>query len=289
MAAAVDLVRYELRGPVALLTIDHPPVNVVSAEVLERLVARLAEVEADPRARVVVLASASAKAFGAGANITEMAPLGPAEAAAHGARGQAATVALERIPLPVIAAVNGSALGGGCELALACDFIIASEDARFGQPEINLGLMPGWGGTQRLPRWIGPAQARLWIMTGRSVSAQEAAAMGLVAKVVARSELLPSAIALAEELASKSATALAAAKFALNHAIAPGASADLAYELELWHRLFSTIDQKEGMSAFLEKRSWIPAARPSAFELRTLLEEPSPAARRGEPVGKAKS
>jgi enoyl-CoA hydratase/carnithine racemase len=264
MAATADLVRYELRGAVALLTIDNPPVNVVSAGVLERLVARLSEVEADPRARVVVLASASEKAFGAGANIKEMAALGPAEAERHGGRGQAATVALERLPLPVIAAVNGSALGGGCELALACDLVIASEEARFGQPEINLGLMPGWGGTQRLPRWIGPAQARYWIMTGRSVSAKEAEAMGLVLKVVPRAELLPSAIALAEELAGKSATALAAAKFAVNHAVAPGAEADLAYELGLWHQLFATPDQKEGMRAFLEKRSWTPAPRPRA-------------------------
>jgi enoyl-CoA hydratase/carnithine racemase len=269
---APELVRYELRGPVAILTMDNPPVNVVTAGVLERLVARLAEVEAEPLARVVVLASASSKAFGAGANIKEMADLGPSEAKRHGSRGQAATVALERLPMPVIAAVNGSALGGGCELALACDLVIASEDARFGQPEINLGLMPGWGGTQRLPRWIGPSQARYWIMTGRSVSAKEAEAMGLVLKVVPPAELLSSALSLAEELAGKSATALAAAKFAVNHAIAPGADAALAFELELWHGLFATPDQKEGMKAFLEKRSWTPATR-----------------HRAEPGGKAKN
>jgi enoyl-CoA hydratase len=264
MPESADLVRYELKGPVALLTLDNPPVNVVSIGVLEHLVARLAEVEAEPRARVVVLASASDKAFGAGANIKEMAPLTPPEAARHGARGQAATVALERLPMPVIAAVNGSALGGGCELALACDLILASEDARFGQPEINLGLMPGWGGTQRLPRWIGPAQARYWIMTGRPVTAREAEAMGLVLKVVPKAELLASALALAEELAGKSATALAAIKLAVNHAIAPGRDRDLAYELELWQQLFATADQKEGMRAFLEKRPWTPAPRNAA-------------------------
>jgi len=224
------------------------------------------------RASLEALASASSKAFGAGANIKEMADLGPSEAKRHGSRGQAATVALERLPMPVIAAVNGSALGGGCELALACDLVIASEDARFGQPEINLGLMPGWGGTQRLPRWIGPSQARYWIMTGRSVSAKEAEAMGLVLKVVPPAELLSSALSLSEELAGKSATALAAAKFAVNHAIAPGADAALAFELELWHGLFATPDQKEGMKAFLEKRSWTPATR-----------------HRAEPGGKAKN
>lgn len=251
--APADLVRYERRGPIALLTIDHPPVNVLDANVLDALVRRLDDAEADPEARVVVLASGSERTFAAGANIREMAPMGPGEAHEHGARGQGATRRIERLPLPVIAAVNGVCLGGGCEIALACDFIVASDVASFGQPEINLGVMPGWGGTRRLPRRIGPAAARRWIMTGRSVSATEAQAQGLVDQVVPPAELLATALALAGELAEKPPVALAAAKFALLRAIDPGIEDGLAYELDLWANLFGTPDQKAGMRAFLAK------------------------------------
>jgi enoyl-CoA hydratase/carnithine racemase len=255
------LVRLERRGPVALLTLDHPPVNVLSAPVLDALIERLAEVGADASLRVVVLSGAAEKAFAAGANIREMAPMGPGEAHGHGGKGQAAAVAIERLPLPVIAAVHGSCLGGGCELALACDFVLASEDAKFGQPEVNLGVMPGWGGTQRLPRRVGAAQARYWIYTGRAVSATEARDQGWVLRVVPRDRLLPEALALAEELAGKSADALAAAKYSVQLAVDRGLAEGLAYELRLWEALFSTTDQKVGMQAFLEKRSWAPATR----------------------------
>ena len=259
---AGPLVRYELRGAVAVLTIDHPPVNVLSASVLDALRAALARAEADRGARVVVLAGAAEKAFAAGANIKEMAPMGSAEARIHGGRGQGVTTAIEALPIPVIAAVHGSCLGGGCEIALACDFIIASDDAKFGQPEINLGVMPGWGGTRRLPRRIGAARARAWILTGRPVSAAEAFEQALVHQVVPRAELLSKALALADELAAKPALALAAAKFALQQAIDPSIREGLAYELRLWSELFATADQKEGMTAFLEKR-------PARFEPRT--------------------
>lgn len=254
-------IRIERQGPVVRLTIDRPPVNVLGRDVLDALLARLDEVEADPQCRAVVLASASERAFAAGANIREMAAMGPAEAQVHGGRGQATTRRIERLPLPVVAAVNGACLGGGCEIALACDFIVASEDATFGQPEINLGVMPGWGGTRRLPRRIGAAAARRWILTGRSVSAAEAHRQGLVDQVVPRGELLPTATALAEELATKPPVALAAAKFALLRAIDPGIDDGLAYELDLWARLFGTPDQKAGMQAFLEKRSFPTGAR----------------------------
>jgi enoyl-CoA hydratase len=253
-----DLVRLERKGGTVLLTLDHPPVNVLSRAVLDALSARLSEVEADPEARTVVLASAADRAFAAGADIREMAPLDPEGARVHGARGQGVTRQIERLPLPVIAAVHGVALGGGCELCLACDFIIASADAQFGQPEINLGVMPGWGGTRRLPRRVGAANARRWILTGKSVPASEAFVHGLVDRVVSRSELLPSALALAEELATKPPLALASAKYALLESIDPRVEAGLAYELDLWARLFGTDGQKEGMRAFLEKRA--PAA-----------------------------
>jgi len=237
-----------------VLTIDHPPVNVLSGPVLEALLARLTEAEEEPAVRVVVLASAAATAFAAGADIREMALMDPEQAHLHGARGQEVTRRIERLPLPVIAAVHGACLGGGCEVALACDFVIASPDAQFGQPEINLGVTPGWGGSQRLPRRVGVARARRWIFTGRSFSAAEAHADGWIDRVVPREELLPAALALAEELAAKPPLALAAAKYEILRAADPRIEENLAYELDLWARLFGTRDQRDGMQAFLEKR-----------------------------------
>jgi enoyl-CoA hydratase/carnithine racemase len=249
------LVRSERSGGTLVLTIDHPPVNVLSREVLGALVQCLDSAELDPTVRVVVLASASEKAFAAGADIREMAAMGPDEARVHGARGQAMTRRIERLPLPVIAAVHGVCLGGGCELALACDFVIATPDAQFGQPEINLGVTPGWGGSQRLPRRVGVARARRWIYTGRSVSAAQAQAEGWIDQVVPREELRRTALALAEELASKPALALAAAKYEVLRAVDPGIDEALDFELDLWARLFGTRDQREGMRAFLEKKT----------------------------------
>ena len=260
-ASAPPWVRYERRGPVALLTLDHPPVNVLSVPVLQALGDRLREAEADSEVRAIVLASAAERAFAAGANIREMAPLDEAGALVHGKRGQALTRQIERLPLPVIAAVHGVCLGGGCEVVLACDIVLASDDAIFGQPEIALGIMPGWGGTQRLPRRIGAARARRWILTGQTVPAREAAEQGLVDRVVSRSELLPSALAFGEELATRAPLALAAAKFAMNHALDPRIDEGLAEELRLWAKLFGTEGQREGMRAFLEKRPYRAGAR----------------------------
>jgi enoyl-CoA hydratase len=253
------LVRFERRDAVALLTIDHPPVNVLSRPVLDALLEVFGEVERDPAVRAVVLASAAERAFAAGANIKEMAPMGPKEARVHGARGQEVTRRIERLPLPVIAAVHGVCLGGACEIALACDFVLASPDAQFGQPEINLGVTPGWGGSQRLPHRIGASRARRWIYTGRPASATEAYEDGWVERVVPRADLLEAALALGRELAGKPPLALAAAKYEVLRAVHPGLDEGLAYELDLWARLFGTRDQREGMAAFLEKRplpSW---------------------------------
>jgi enoyl-CoA hydratase len=269
MATPPELVRAARIERTLVLTIDHPPVNVLSRLVLEALEHRFAEAAADPEVRVVVLASAAEKAFAAGANIREMAPMGPDEARVHGGRGQAVTRTIERLPLPVVAAVHGVCLGGGCEIALACDFVIASEDALFGQPEINLGVMPGWGGTRRLPRRIGAARARRWILTGRSVPAKEAADAGLVDHVVAKPDLLPTALSLASELASKPPLALAAAKYAILNAIDPEIDAGLEYELDLWARLFGTDGQKEGMDAFLNKKP-LPAYSRADWETTSL-------------------
>jgi enoyl-CoA hydratase len=256
-----DWVHLAVSEGVAVLTIDHPPVNVLSAPVLGALLDRLGQVARDPGARVVLLESAAEKAFAAGADIREMASMGPPEARVHGARGQAVTLALERLPMPVIAAVHGVCLGGGNEIVLACDFVVASDDARFGQPEIDLGLMPGWGGTQRLPRRIGAARAREWVLTGRPVSAAEAKELGLVLKVVPRAQLATEARALATLLAGKSATGLAAAKAVLRGAIDRELDRGLGEELDRWCELFGTPDQRAGMRAFLEKRPWTPAKR----------------------------
>lgn len=275
--------RVERDGPVAIVTIDHPPVNVLSAAVLEALTSAFDGLREDRGIRAVVLEGAAERAFAAGANIREMAPMGPAEARVHGGRGQGVTRTIERLPIPVIAAVHGSCLGGGCEIALACDLIIASEDALFGQPEINLGVMPGWGGTRRLPRRIGAANARWWILSGRPVPAREALEQGLVLRVVPRDGLRAAALEVARELAQKPSTALAAAKYALLAALDPGIDAGLGYELELWSALFGTADQREGMAAFLEKRAMHSSER-EPFAAITERDPYPPPTRRPKPL-----
>jgi enoyl-CoA hydratase len=282
MASPPEFVRAARFDRTLVLTLDHPPVNVLSGDVLDALDRRFAEANADPEVRAVVLTSAAEKAFAAGANIREMAPMGPDEARVHGGRGQAITRTIERLPIPVIAAVHGVCLGGGCEIALACDFVLASDDAVFGQPEINLGVMPGWGGTRRLPRRIGAARARRWILTGRSVPASEAADDGLVDRVVPRSELLSAALSLATELAAKPPVALAAAKYAILNALDPGIDGGLEYELELWARLFGTRGQKEGMDAFLAKRPLPAYSREDWEASSTGFPWATPAARTGK-------
>jgi enoyl-CoA hydratase len=255
-----ELVLFARQGTIAVITLNHPPVNVLNRQVLDRLLARFDEIEADPELRVVIMTSSAPKAFAAGADIREMAPMDSKAAHQHGARGQSVADRIERLPIPVIAAVHGACLGGGCEIALACDFVIASEDATFGQPEINLGVMPGWGGTQRLVRRVGASRARRWIFTGESAAATTAAAEGWVDAVVSRADLGPTARRLAESLAAKAPLALAAAKYSINRAIDRGLPGGLEFELKLWAQLFDTYDQKEGMRAFLEKRSYVPAA-----------------------------
>ncbi|MEM0129797.1 MAG: enoyl-CoA hydratase/isomerase family protein [Thermoplasmata archaeon] len=261
MASPSGPVRLERDGPIAWIHLASPPVNVLARPVLDALAGALSEAEGDPALRVVVLLSDLEKAFAAGANIREMAELTPEGARAHGGRGQALTRQIERLPLPVIAAVDGVCLGGGCEIALACDLIVATPRAAFGQPEIKLGVMPGWGGTRRLPRRIGAAAARRWILTGATVPAEEAHRAGLVDRLVPPDELRGAARALAEELARLPPVALAAAKYALLHAIDPGIDEGLAYELDLWSRLFGTGDQKRGMAAFLSKQPFSVGSR----------------------------
>jgi enoyl-CoA hydratase len=203
---------------------------------------------------VLVLTGAGDRAFAAGADINEMADMSVLEGHAWGTLGHECGRLLESMPKPTIAAVNGLALGGGCELALACDIRYASEHAKFGQPEINLAVIPGWGGTQRLARAVGPALAKDLILTGRTIDAQEALRIGLVSAVYRAGELLDRALETASALAAKSAVALSAAKDAANRALQGDLGAGLSYEAILFSALFATEDQKEGMRAFVEKR-----------------------------------
>ena len=248
-------VRLERKGPVAVLTLNSPPLNILTADLLREISRQLTAASADSKVRAIVLTSGLEKGFAAGASIREMATMTVREADRHAAFGQSVTVQIEECPLPVVAAVHGICVGGGSEIIEACDFVIASDDAKFGQPEINLGVMPGFGGTQRLPRRIGPQQARAWVLLGRSVDAHSAYEHGLLWKLVPRADLMPEAMRLASELAQKPPVALAAAKYALNDAIDRSESRGLAFERRLWAQLFGTPDQREGMTAFLEKRA----------------------------------
>jgi enoyl-CoA hydratase len=208
----------------------------------------------DPAARVLVLTGAGDRAFAAGADIKEMTEMSVLEGHAWGALGHECCRLLESMPKPTLAAVKGFALGGGCELALACDIRYASESARFGQPEIQLAVIPGWGGTQRLARAVGAALAKDLILTGRSVDAAEALRIGLVSAVYPDGELLDRVLEVGASLAKKSAVALSAAKDATNRSLQGDLGPALSYEAILFAALFATEDQKEGMRAFAEKR-----------------------------------
>jgi len=251
----MDLIRSERRGAVALLTIDRPhALNALDAATLEALDARIAEVARDPGVRALVL-TGEGRAFAAGADIAAMRPFTAAEAGAFSRLGHRAFAALEALAVPTIAAVNGYALGGGCELACACDWIYASAKARFGQPEVNLAIVPGFGGTSRLVRRVGVAWAKEIVLTGEMIDAELALRIGLANRVFAPEELLEKAIGAGEAIAAKGPLAVAAAKRVMQH----GQDADVrvahALEQETFAAAFATEDRAEGMAAFLEKRA----------------------------------
>jgi enoyl-CoA hydratase len=242
-------------GGVVVVTIDRPEaLNALNRDTLSELRDRLRELATDTDARVLVVTGAGDRAFAAGADIGEMTEMSVLEGHAWGALGHECARLLESMPKPTLAAVNGFALGGGCELALACDIRYASERAKFGQPEINLAIIPGWGGTQRLARAVGAALAKDLILTGRTVDADEALRIGLVSAVYPAEELLERVLDTAAELVAKSAVALSAAKDATNRALQGDLGTGLSYEAILFAALFATEDQKEGMRAFAEKR-----------------------------------
>jgi enoyl-CoA hydratase len=235
-------------GGVATVTVDRQDaLNALDVATLTELRDRLRELADDAEVRAVVLTGAGEKAFVAGADIKYMSGLDPEQAKGWGALGHEAGRLLETMPKPTIAAVNGFALGGGCELALACDIRYASARAKLGQPEINLGIVPGWGGTQRLARVCGVGVAKDLVFTGRTIDAEEALRIGLVSAIA--DPVLDRALETARELAAKSPVALALAKRLVN--LSPGA---LEQEAEEFGDLFASEDAKEGLAAFVEKR-----------------------------------
>ncbi len=250
----MEFVRVEERGSVGLVTIDRPRArNALNRATLAELGAAFSALEAAPHLRAVVLTGAGDKAFVAGADIAEMSAFSAMEAVDFAAMGQAVLSAIENHPLPVIAAVHGFALGGGCELAMACDITLASSSARFGQPEVKLGVIPGFGGTQRLVRRVGSMRARELIFTGRVIDAEEALRIGLVHSVVA-DDVVGASLAMASSIAEMGPVAVRLAKRAVLDTDGLDLRSGLLAERNLFGLCFATEDQKEGMAAFLGKR-----------------------------------
>jgi enoyl-CoA hydratase len=239
---------------VALVTIDRQEaLNALSFDILDSIADALERLDRDPACRVVVLTGAGPRAFAAGADIKELAT--QTSASLRGGKRFAVWDRIAAVGLPVIAAVRGYALGGGCELAMACDLIIAGDDATFGQPEIRIGVIPGGGGTQRLTRAIGQAKAMEMILTGRSMSAVDAERAGLVTRVVPAETTLDAALELASRIASMPPRAVRAAKASIRAVAERPLSQGLAAEREAFFDLFDTTDQSEGMAAFIDKRA----------------------------------
>ncbi len=252
------MIRLEKQGHVAVMTISRPEaLNALDSSVLGDIAAAAEKVRNDKDIRVLVV-TGEGKAFVAGADIGEMKSLNADEGRAFGLKGQAALTAIEELPIPVIAAVNGFALGGGCELSLCADIRIASEKAKFGQPEVGLGITPGFGGTQRLPRVIGLSKAMELILTGRMIKADEALSIGLVDKVVPPEALMDEALALANVIAANAPVAVRNSKAAIRRFTGASLKADLEREAELFGACFATHDQKMAMEAFVTKTEKAP-------------------------------
>jgi enoyl-CoA hydratase/carnithine racemase len=250
-----QFVKVAIEEKIAIITIDHAPVNALNNQVLDELAAAVEEVAADSNVKAAIVTGGGQMAFVAGADINEFTKLTTPETAKEFiVKGQSTFNKIENSPKPFIAAINGVALGGGMELALACHMRIAGDRVRLGQPEINLGIIPGWGGTQRLTRIVGPAKASELILTGDNFTAQEAYRLNLVNKVVPGGEVLKTAKDLAKKVASKGALAIAAAMDSISKARDAEINAGLAVEATNVVNLVNTEDAKEGITAFLTKR-----------------------------------
>jgi enoyl-CoA hydratase len=247
-----ETILVEQRGPVTLITLNRPKaLNALNAQVLTDLLAALAAFDADPRQGCAVI-TGSEKAFAAGADIKEMSAMD--FAAMYGTDHFVGYDRLVQTRKPIIAAVAGYALGGGCELAMMCDFILAADTAKFGQPEIKLAVSPGMGGSQRLTRAVGKAKAMEMCLTGRMMDAEEAERAGLVSRIVPAADLIEESVKTATTIAEMAPIAVKANKEMVNAAFETGLTAGVQFERRLFHGLFGTEDQKEGMAAFIDKR-----------------------------------
>jgi enoyl-CoA hydratase len=246
---------FEKENGIGIITINRPKVlnalNKATMTELKELVEKIAQ---DSEVAVVIITGSSEKSFVAGADIAEMAGLSALEGRSWGKFSQAVFDQIENLPKPVIAAVNGYALGGGCELSMSCDIRIAAANAKFGQPEVLLGVIPGFAGTQRLPRLIGKGRAKELLFTGDPIDANEAYRIGLVNKVVAADQLIDAAKKMAAKIISRSPIAVRLCKAAVNEGLDMDLQSGEAYEAEAFGICFATADQKEGMTAFIEKR-----------------------------------
>lgn len=240
---------------IAKIIIDRPKaLNALNSEVLQELKKAIAEIQNRMDIRVLLIQGGGEKSFVAGADIAEMSNLNPLEGCEFGRLGQEVFSSLSELPFPTIAVIQGFALGGGCELALACDIRIASEKAKFGQPEVGLGIIPGFGGTQRLARLVGPGQAKKLIFSAEIISAAQALEIGLVEQVVAPEQLNEAALKLAQTIAAKSPNAVRIAKTAINQGLEGSLEEGMRLEACNFGLCFASSEQKEGMTAFLEKR-----------------------------------
>ena len=248
---------FERNGAVAIITINRPKVlNALSAATTQEISAALHEIEQDSALRVAIITGAGEKAFVAGADIGELqAQASPTAARQLAERGHEVGFQMARMSKIIVAAINGFALGGGLELAMACDIRLAADTSQFGQPEIALGIIPGWGGTQRLPRIVGPGMAKLLNLTGERISAEEALRIGLVERVVPASELMQAATTLAQKIAGQAPLAVGAIKQAVNRGLDMALADGCAYESALFGEVVASQDGREGTTAFLEKRT----------------------------------
>ena len=259
-------VRYETEGAIGILTIDRPKaLNALNSEVLDDLGAALDGVDLET-IRVLILTGSGDKSFVAGADIGEMSTLSKEEGTVFGKKGNDLFRRIETFPIPVIAAVNGFALGGGNEIAMSCDFRICSDNAVFGQPEVGLGITPGFGGTQRLARLIGPGMAKQLVYTARNIKADEALRIGLVNQVTTQEELLPTAKKLASVIAGNAPIAVRACKKAINDGLQQDMDQAVVTEEKLFGSCFETEDQREGMANFLRKKDDPKKVKHVAFQ-----------------------